>query len=340
MKRIYIANNYFYIEDDTTNVIEFRYPTSRVYLFSNTGSLYIFKKIGKNEIIEEAIKYSDIKDSAGNAYTNEAEFLDLIDKNTASPDLSNSGTLDVLIQDNNSPDISLYLAQLLDTATVLSNIALNDETIDIETTGVAPVAGNFIFLREGTSFSQTEIMTVTPISGNQYTLGITIPSDFPYTTASTCDLQNVDMDVNGSTTPIEFELVAKDNSLFAFDITRMIISMVLQTAGDDGLFGNITALTDDGMYFRIENGITKNMFNVKNNSDFSQEGFDVSYTTRSGGGGSYGLSSRITFNGSDKRGIVKRLKFDTEDRFVSVVRANQTGLNKFRIKLQGHVSIE
>ena len=182
-------------------------------------------------------------------------------------------------------------------------------------------------------------MTVTPIAGNQYTLTVSIPLDFAFTTSATVDLQNVDMDVNGSVTPVEFELVAKDNTLFAFDITRMMINMVLATAADDGLFGNLTALTT-GMYFRIEDGITKNLFNAKDNSDFAGEGFDATYTVRSSGGGEFGMRSRITFNGGDKRGVVKRLKFAGEDRFVGVVRDNLTGINKYRIKLQGQVAID
>ena len=49
------------------------------------------------------------------------------------------------------------------------------------------------------------------------------------------------------------------------------------------------------------------------------------------------MRSRITWGGQSKQGVVIRLDGDTNDSFVAVVRDNLTGLNKFRVKVQGHV---
>lgn len=112
--------------------------------------------------------------------------------------------------------------------------------------------------------------------------------------------------------------------------------MTHSAAGDDGKFGGITALSS-GVYFRQENGGTYNLFNAKENSDFRIEGHDIDYPTRSGGGGSYGTSARITFNGPDKRGVVLRLSADNDDKILACVRDNLTTLDRFRVKLQGQV---
>ena len=243
--------------------------------------------------------------------------------------------VDVAIQDQSTELISVYLGEMISMLTVLANTVKNDTTINIETTGATPLVGDFICLQEDTKITQAEVITVTPIAGNQYTLGISIPLDYPYTTAGGCMLLDVDMNKNGSVTPIEFQVSPAPGT--RWDITRMMTSMVLSSQGDDGLFGNLPALAN-GVYFRKEDSAeSNNLFNAKENSDFAIEGFDVAYPVRSGGGGSHGMRSRITWGGQSKQGVVIRLDGNTNDSFVAVVRDDLTGINKFRIKVQGHV---
>jgi len=247
-------------------------------------------------------------------------------------------SIDVAVQDQFTDRISLFLAQVLDITTSLNNSAKDDVTVDIETTGVTPAVGNFLCLQEVSKITQVEIIAVTPIAGNQYTLGIAVPLDFAYTTASGCSIQNVDMDVNGSSTPVHFQVGPKND--FRWDITRLIVSMVLTTAGDDGLFGNLGALAN-GQYFRKENtGTSQNLFNVRENSDFRVESYDIVYPIRSTGGGEFAMASRISFNGLDKNGVVIRLDGLTGDTFKSVIRDNLEGLTKYRVKVQGHVVLD
>lgn len=243
--------------------------------------------------------------------------------------------IDVNIQDQASELLSLFLGEMKDTVTILSNTSKNDVTLDVESTGYTPLVGEFICLQEDTKITQAEITAVTPIAGNQYTLGIAIPLDYAYTTAGGCMILNVDMDVNGSGTPVVFQVKPKPGT--RWDITRMMTSMVLTGAGDDGLFGDQTALTN-GVYYRKEDSTeSNNLFNAKENADYALEGYDIAYPTRSGGGGSYGMRSRITFAGQSKQGVVIRLDGDTNDSFTATVRDDLTGIVKFRTKIQGHV---
>jgi hypothetical protein len=245
------------------------------------------------------------------------------------------GSLDVNIQDQSSELISVYLGEMISMLTVLTNTAKDDVSIDLETTGATPLIGDFICLQEDSKITQSEVITVTPIAGNQYTIGISIPLDYAYTTLSGCMLLDVDMDKDGSSTPISFQVSPKPGT--RWDITRMMTSMVLSSSGDDGLFGNLPAITN-GVYFRKEDSSeSNNLFNAKENSDFAIEGFDVAYPIRSGGQGSHGMRSRITWGGQSKQGVVIRLDGTTGDAFVAVVRDNLTGINKFRVKVQGHV---
>ena len=332
-KRLEVNGNFMKSTDTLSGIVEHRIPTAHVNYRIYSDTLHI---IYINRYADDFyIPLTEIVDKNNNPFASTDDLEFFLDSK-----LGGQVQIETLAQDNDSPDISLYMAQKLDDITVLVDVALNDETINVETTGVTPIIGNFMCLRDDTSFFQAEIMLVTPIAGNQYTLDVSIPFDYPYTTNAGCELQNVDMDVDGSVTPVEFNLIAKGLNLFAFDINRMVISMVMSTSGDDGLFGNLTKLPN-GIYFRTVDGISKNLFNARDNSDFAEEAAgDMSYTTRSSGGGSFGARGRITFNGQDKRGVVKRLFVATEDKFMGMVRDDLTGLNKFRVKLQGQVAID
>ena len=247
--------------------------------------------------------------------------------------------LDVSIQDQTTPDISLFLGQSLATdLTFTSTPAVDGETaVLITSPTVVPIVGNDIFIREGTYFSQLELNAVTDLTGGNYSVDLSMPLDYVYTTSATITLQNVDLSVNGSVTPIEFCLTAAGQTATEeWDINRMIVSMTHTASGDDGKFGGITALTN-GIYFRYEDGTTKNLFNAKENADFAAEGYDITYPARSGGLGTYGTRARITFNGQDKRGVVIRLAAATADKFVGIVRDDLSTLTSFRVKVQGQV---
>lgn len=273
--------------------------------------------------------------TSNNELVNEADVLKELQESIKVNE-SGSYAMDVNIQDQHSERLSLFLAEQLDTIVSISGATKDVETINITTNGVVPLVGNYVCLQENGHVTQMEIISVALVSGNEYTIGLAIPLDHTYSSTAGCVLQSVDMDVNGSITPVEFKIAPNGN--YKWDITRLNVAMVLSTAGDDGLFGNLTALTTS-QYFRKENsGHTQNLFDVKDNSDFRLEsGGDVSYPPRSGGGGSYGMAARITFNGRDKSGVVIRLDGSTNDSFLSAVRSDLTGIVKYRIKIQGHV---
>jgi len=229
------------------------------------------------------------------------------------------------------------MSQLLSICTLDIQTANNDLVVRITTDGTVPLSDDFIELYEGTGWNQTEIQSVALVGGNQYDLTIHVPMDLVFTTSATCLLVNCDMNVNGSVTPVEFCVSPKyltDGE--TWHLTRYIVAMVLSSAGDDGLFGNLTALTN-GQDFRLVDGVTYNDLHVQDNSDFAASGFDIAYPTRSGGTGSFGMRARITFNGADKRGVVKSLSSTTNDRYCTQIKDNITGINKYRIRVQGHI---
>lgn len=245
---------------------------------------------------------------------------------------------DVFIQDQATQQISLYLGQNLTENVTYRAAQPGNATVLNITSDVAPAVGNFICSKEGSFFTQPEIISVTSLGGNDYDVGIAMPLDHAYTTSAHLCLQNCDMNVDGSTTPIEFVLGPEGLAAGEqWDLTRMIVVMTHSAAGDDSRFGGLSALTN-GTYFRLENGTNYNLFNAKENGDFAIEGYDIVYPTRAAAGSSYGTRARITFNGQDKRGVVLRLSVDTNDQVLACVRDDLSGLVSFRVKFQGQVT--
>lgn len=246
-----------------------------------------------------------------------------------------NNAVDVNVQDLTTNQLGLFLGEFLDDVTILVNTTKDDETIDIETTGITPLIGDFLCLQESRNISQFEIEGVLSLGGNQYRVDLSMPLDFPYTIAGGCRLLDVDMNKDGSITPINYAVGPAPG--VDWHINRMMPAMVLSSSADDGLFGNLQAL-QRGQYFRKENSTkTENYFNVKDNSDLAIEGYDIRYTIRSGGQGSYGMTARVTF---EKNGSVIELIGDNSDLFRTTNRDNLTGINKYRIKVHGHVTSE
>jgi hypothetical protein len=116
------------------------------------------------------------------------------------------------------------------------------------------------------------------------------------------------------------------------DVTRVIIRMLDADAMDDGRFGGLPALTN-GVVFRVVNGYQKTIFNFKTNGDIRQFCYDVSYIDKAPAG-LYGLGARITFAGQDKHGVTIRLS--TNDVLQWLIQDDLTGLDIFRVSVQGH----
>jgi len=248
------------------------------------------------------------------------------------------GTVDIAIQDQTSDRISLFLGATLGDIILLTTAVKDSASFNITTDGTVPVVGNFILIQEDKKVTQEEILTVVAVAGAEYTISIAIPLDVTYSTTASASLQNVDMNINGATTATTFSATPETGT--AWDINRMIISMTHGTAGDDGLYGNLTKLTN-GVYYRKEGTTSaQSLYNVRENAEYRVEGYDVTYPTRSGGGGTFGTASRVTFNGQDKAGVAIRVNGTLAESFSGRVRDNISALTTHRVKIQGHVVVD
>jgi len=169
------------------------------------------------------------------------------------------------------------------------------------------------------------------------------PLNFSYTSAGTfAILTETEMAVDGSVTRQIYRV--QPPTFYSFDITRMTISMVMGTQGDDALFGDLTALTN-GITVRLVRDYENEYFNManwKDNGHIAETCYDMVYTERSGGGGSYGMRARWTFGGTQNMGAVVRLRggsnpvLGPQDRIEIVISDDLRGLSHMGALVQGH----
>jgi hypothetical protein len=108
----------------------------------------------------------------------------------------------------------------------------------------------------------------------------------------------------------------------------------MSSTPDDGLFGNIAKLTN-GVVVRKTDGVTRNMMNIKDNGELASYSYDLTYTTKSGGGGTDGLRARYTFGGENKQGAVIRLSGG--EALEILVQDNISSITRFRVIAEGHI---
>jgi len=134
--------------------------------------------------------------------------------------------------------------------------------------------------------------------------------------------------------PISYKVVPSDG--LVWHVERIMLSMIHTTAGDMGLFGNITSLTN-GCVLRKYNGVdgTFSTFDVwQNNSDIYLDFANLSFITRSGGGGAYGTVGSGSFS---EIGVTIKLEASLGDYMEILIQDNISGLVDFRLKVQGHL---
>jgi len=254
---------------------------------------------------------------------------------TADPTGKNTYSLD-----QTSQPIEYFLTTPLNDITIAAAASARTNTLVLEPGHeVVPLDLIEIF-QEGLGpvqrFTQLRVVSV---SGDTVRLGQFIGFDVDPGAVTFARRVSSDMNVSGTIgAPVKFSQGPPNG--FQWNVARAMIGMVLDTNPDDALFGDLPVLAN-GMFSGRESDVNQNyLLNIYDNSDLRLTAYDVDYTTRSSGGGSYGLAARKSFAGPDKYGVAIRLNGSQNTRFVAYVQDDLTDLVQFRVKIQGHVTKE
>jgi hypothetical protein len=238
---------------------------------------------------------------------------------------------DVLVQDQTTPLVNLYFQQAKGAPTTLTaNVAIDDLSFDVaDATDYA--IGDYIGVFAGVSGEGRYFFAnVTNVSS--LTITVDTPFDFAFQSGDPTISSTNNLAVDGSSTPQTF--VISGTTDYDIDITRLIFTMSMSSTPDDGLFGNITKLTN-GVILRKTDGVTRNIMNIKDNGELANYSYDLTYSTKSGGGGTDGLRARYTFGGQNKQGSVIRLTGG--ESLELIIPDNLSSITRFRVLAQGHI---
>ena len=244
--------------------------------------------------------------------------------------------IDVHIQSQTSQLFQYFLMDEQKTdITLTSAISMDNEIINVSAGhGFTAASGEYIVIRNGDSFVQAK---VTGVSTNAISIEIPVSVDIPIT--ASVMRGNINMNVDGLSTPIDFKYTSNccgsEEAQIPIDIGTVIITMQHgANVPDDGKFGGITALTN-GMYFRKENGERINLGNYISNQSFKDVGADVEYTQKAPAGT---YATNITFDIERIFGQVVRVNPRTNDFILAKVRDDidaGSGMAKMSISLVG-----
>ena len=245
---------------------------------------------------------------------------------------------DVFIQDQHTAPIEHFLAQPLENVIIQSPVAQLSNTFVLNLGHGADV-GEFLEIRYVDYANsllrhfQSRIVTVV---GQTVRTGMPISFNFDPAKVQTAEIVNVNMAVIGDVDArVRFRTFPPDR--LEWDITRSIVDMILDSGADDGKFGNINALTW-GVFFGFEGARSSEyLVNIIDNGGWRSTAFDTTYTTRSGGGGDFGMTTRKTAAGQDKYGVTIRLDGRLQDNFVKYIQDPLGGLVRYRTKIMVHV---
>jgi len=225
-----------------------------------------------------------------------------------------------------------------------SDTVPNNRVVEVVTPHTL-VAGNRIFIADTFGgFEANVVSIVNQVGYDEITINFPVARVYAAGSALVGEV-NHNMAVAGSAgSPVSFRLPIAGfttiGSAIILDVTSVTVSIMSNTQMDDGLFGDLAALTN-GVQLRVwQAGVITNLWNATRNHKFSiLGGYGFRYTTAAPAG-LYGMISEIRYGGQQNRGVVLRLNMDTDDYIELLVQDDISGLDHMCVTVRGHVATQ
>jgi hypothetical protein len=233
-----------------------------------------------------------------------------------------------VVQDNNTERVVEFLfKRTINLITLSEPTEINSYTLKVEA-GHNLVVNNYVALIEDGVPFQAKVLGV-----NTNTITLDSPFDRVYSVSTVGARTTIDMNVNGSTTPVIFNINPIQRA--KWHINGVVIQITSTSAMDDSKFGGITALSK-GLLLRHKNRHFYNISNVKSNGDFILRNYSVQYSDKAPAG-VFGLKAEKVFNGHNGNGSAICLRGDTLNELQIIVQDNLTGLSRIQAMAFGRI---
>ncbi|RLI53851.1 MAG: hypothetical protein DRP09_14645, partial [Candidatus Thorarchaeota archaeon] len=236
---------------------------SYVTAWAARGSL-VYEDLDQLTFSGDAIPVSSTKMMALSSLTGDDEYIKSI-----------GGAMQVIETSPDNKPIDSYLLRVIGTPKFMTaDTVIGDYTINMVAGHGFSAGDELLVVQNGDDVKSFNCKILTVATN---TLTIDSPFDSVYTSASAVVLEvSKELNVDGSTTAVKFDL--PNSTTTEFHITRIIIHITDADEMDDSKFGSLTALAR-GLVFRKKNsdGTYNNIFNVKNNGEFGELAYDLTY---------------------------------------------------------------
>lgn len=245
--------------------------------------------------------------------------------------LESNGAIPVNIQDQTTRPFAIKVNQILDTNFTLASAPIvNTYDLELIDTSTLSIGDKIAFLEQN-GFPQLMQGQILNIIGNNITMDRPVPYNFTPSATDIFTFNNL-INVDGSATTEVFGITNFfDESV---DITRFIFHCRDATSMDDGKFCGRTVLPR-GVLLRkkLLNGNYINYWKVRNNGGWGELAYDKIYDEKAPAG-LYGFTTRLTYGGQSKHGVVIRLAPGESIEFL--IQDDLTGLESGVLMVEGH----
>jgi hypothetical protein len=250
--------------------------------------------------------------------------------NASAIKLNRAGFVEVQVADQTSPLVDLYMHQELASVTIATTVTADGINRDLTLEpGHGTIVGEYLGIVEGAKFQQSKVLVV-----NVNVITLDTPFVNAFTPGARTTRLNINMNTNGSVTPVVFNLMPPTG--LAFDIVRIMIFISATGAMDGGTFGSRTALPIGCVLRKEDTAGAFNIFNFKTNGELELRNFDGRYSSKAVPN-VFTFTSRRTFGGQDKNGVVIRIDGDLGESIENLVQDDLTSQTEFFMVAQGHV---
>lgn len=249
------------------------------------------------------------------------------------------GNRNVILADQTTRPLDLYFVHTFASTTLAATSRYDDLTVTLTDASAVSAGDQLTFLGPIQAPTKASVARMVSKVGNVVTLDT--PLDDRYAIGDHVSIGSIDMNIDGSSTPVRFKVRGAGAGAPArlpniFDITRIMLQITTTDPPEFSDFGDIASGLTKGIYLRHVDGGRRNIWNIKSNAELAVLTYDFNVYSAALPINVNGVAARYSLAGQEKHGVAVRIT-PYEDLEI-VVQDDLSSLISFHALAQGHVT--